>query len=203
MTPLMTWISPLQALMSAEMILGMSWRGFPARFWKTPFPRQTVRLSLPLAISILFVQLKSSEESFFPPTAWKRRMLVKVGMSSRSASTIPSGRSPKASSVGAKTVKVSLPSSTSPKPAAVTAAQSVPKPSVLQAISAIVWHSWFPVRALTPPSPAWAMFTDVANKRMWKKGKKMNDEQNLFASYHLSNTRTRTRYKRSPPQLLT
>ena len=113
-------------------------RGLDPPFWKIPStpscPKQIVRELCPFNISTVALHSKSVEATR-PATTWNKRTSVKKTGSSRAASRM-APRARKASSVGAKTVRPSVPRA-STRPAAWTAAQRMENPSVPQATSAV------------------------------------------------------------------
>jgi len=126
-TASITWMTPLQAGTSGMITL--------ESLTFTPSSR-LISTSAPLTVAT--GPLVRSPLSTLPETTWYVKILVRAGMSSRRPSTVPSGRSAKASSVGANTVKGPSPERVSTKSAAITAATKVPNDPLPMATSTIV-----------------------------------------------------------------
>mmetsp|Transcript_11879 Transcript_11879/g.26004 ORF Transcript_11879/g.26004 Transcript_11879/m.26004 type:complete len:250 (+) Transcript_11879:191-940(+) len=144
-TLLMTWIIPLDAIMSAITT--------SASLTFTPAPDKSIATVSPSRVSRSV--LVSEELRALAATTWYLSMAISLSLfSGRSkVSKVPAGRAAKASLVGANTVKGPLPSpeSTSTKSAAVTASTRVLNTSSPAAISTMLELTEAGVNTLSIP----------------------------------------------------
>ena len=136
MTASITWITPLSANTSVEMMVALLTFTQADTGAIQPLPSRTLKVRT-LPCSVLACPAFTSAAITFPAITWSLRRPANFSLSFSKLSKVPAGSLAKASSVGANTVNGPGPLSASTNPAAFTAATKVLKLPAATAVSTI------------------------------------------------------------------